>query len=66
MDGLAGPVTVEVWSWQKPAKRVALGAENHQGIVNALLYHPTEPWLIGARRTIRTAKTWDWRSACAR
>lgn len=48
VDGLAGPVTVEVWDWQKPVRKLSLGAENHQGIVNSLAYHPAEPWLVGA------------------
>jgi WD40 repeat protein len=48
VDGLAGPVHVEVWDWRKPEKRFVAGAEGHQGMVNHLLYHPNEPWLIGA------------------
>ncbi len=48
VDGILGPVHVEVWDWRKPQQRFAAGAESHQGIIDRLAYHPTEPWLIGA------------------
>ena len=48
VDGILGPAHVEVWDWRKPSKRFAAGAESHQGIIDCLVYHPTEPWLIGA------------------
>ncbi|MCS6852702.1 MAG: hypothetical protein NZ700_16215 [Gemmataceae bacterium] len=47
VDGLTGPVHVEVWDWRKPARRWAAGAEGHKGLVNDLVFHPCEPWLIG-------------------
>jgi WD40 repeat protein len=48
VDGLGGPAHVEVWDWNKPALRFAAGAQGHKAIINALLWHPTDPWLIGA------------------
>jgi WD40 repeat protein len=48
VDGLGGPAHVEVWEWQKPRLRFPAGAQGHKAIVNALLWHPGEPWLIGA------------------
>jgi WD40 repeat protein len=46
VDGLAGPATVEVWDWRKPAHRATGTAEGHKGILNGLIFHP-EGWLIG-------------------
>jgi WD40 repeat protein len=48
VDGLAGPVHVEVWDWQKPAKKFASGAQGHKGMLEALIFHPDKTWLIGA------------------
>jgi WD40 repeat protein len=48
VDGLAGPLTVELWDWQAPRRLATLGADGHQAMVNALLFHPNEPWLLGA------------------
>jgi WD40 repeat protein len=48
VDGLAGPVHVQVWDWQKPAKMFASGAANHKGMIEALVFHPDKAWLIGA------------------
>ena len=48
VDGLSGPAHVEVWDWRKPQLRFAAGAQGHKGLVNALLFHPDTPWLIGA------------------
>jgi WD40 repeat protein len=47
VDGLSGPVHVEVWDWGKPQQRFAGGAQGHKGITNHLLFHP-EGWLVGA------------------
>jgi WD40 repeat protein len=47
VDGLAGPVLVQVWDWQKPAKVFASGAAGHKGMTEALLFHPDKTWLIG-------------------
>jgi WD40 repeat protein len=47
VDGLAGPASVEVWDWQTPRRALAANAQEHKGIVNHLLFHPREPWLIG-------------------
>jgi WD40 repeat protein len=48
VDGLAGPVHVEVWDWRKPQQRFAAGAQGHKGMINQLLFHPSEEWLLGA------------------
>src|SRR5262249_4521685 len=48
VDGLEGPAHVEVWDWKKPEARFTGGAEKHKALINALLWHPSEPWLIGA------------------
>src|SRR5262249_12016964 len=47
VDGLEGPVHVEVWDWRKPHARFAGGA-GHKGRVEDLLWHPDNTWLIGA------------------
>jgi WD40 repeat protein len=48
VDGLAGRATVEIWDWQKPARLAQAEAEEHQGIVNHLAFHPKNGWLLGA------------------
>jgi WD40 repeat protein len=48
VDGLSGPATIEVWDWRKPERRFATRAQDHKGLVNALLFHPDGAWLIGA------------------
>jgi WD40 repeat protein len=48
VDGLAGPVRIELWDWRKPQLRFAAGAQGHKGMVNHLVFHPGSPWLIGA------------------
>lgn len=48
VDGLAGPLHIELWDWRQPRLLSALGVEGHQALANALLFHPTEPWLIAA------------------
>jgi WD40 repeat protein len=48
VDGLGGPAHVEVWDWKKPTLRFAAGALGHKAMINALLWHPTDPWLFGA------------------
>lgn len=48
VDGLAGLVHVEVWDWQKPAKKFASGALGHKGMIETLLFHPDKTWLLGA------------------
>jgi WD40 repeat protein len=48
VDGLGGPATVEVWDWKKPQQRFAAGAQGHKALINALLWHPDNTWLLGA------------------
>ena len=48
VDGLSGPLHVELWDWRSPRMLAALGAEAHQAMINDLSFHPTEPWLLGA------------------
>jgi len=47
VDGLAGPVHVEVWDWRQPRQRYAGGLQGHKGIINHLHFHP-DGWLLGA------------------
>ncbi len=47
VDGLEGPVHVEVWDWRKPQARFT-GGVGHKGMLEALLWHPDNAWLIGA------------------
>jgi WD40 repeat protein len=47
VDGLAGPVHVEVWDWRKPRQCFAAGTQGHKGMLSHLLFHPTQPWLLG-------------------
>lgn len=47
VDGLAGPVTVEIWDWRTP-RRLATGtAQGHKGMVNDLLFLPDGRSLLG-------------------
>jgi WD40 repeat protein len=48
VDGLAGPVHVELWEWEKPQQLFATGAEGHKAIINHLQFHPSGTWLVGA------------------
>jgi hypothetical protein len=48
VDGLQGPLTVELWDWRQPARLATLAADGHQAMVQALAFHPSEPWLAGA------------------
>jgi WD40 repeat protein len=47
VDGLSGPVHVEVWDWRLPRPCFTAGAQDHKGIVNQLQFHPSGSWLIG-------------------
>jgi WD40 repeat protein len=47
VDGLEGPVHVEVWDWKKAQARFTGGA-GHKGMLEDLLWHPDKTWLIGA------------------
>jgi WD40 repeat protein len=47
VDGLAGLVHVELWDWQKPAKKFAAGAQGHKGMIEALRFHLDKTWLVG-------------------
>jgi hypothetical protein len=38
---------VEVWDWQA-GKRLFTGQDTHKAVLNHVLFHPTEPWLLGA------------------
>jgi WD40 repeat protein len=46
VDGLAGPVHVEIWDWRKPCQVFVGGAQGHKGMINHLLFHPSERWLL--------------------
>lgn len=47
VDGLEGPAHIEIWDWRNARARLTAGAQGHKGLVNALLFHPDAPWLIG-------------------
>jgi WD40 repeat protein len=47
VDGLGGPVHLELWDWKKPAVRYTAGAQGHKGMINRLQFHPEGQWLIG-------------------
>ncbi|MFN4259704.1 MAG: WD40 repeat domain-containing protein [Gemmataceae bacterium] len=48
VDGLGGPVHVELWDWNKPELRLVTGADGHKAFVHALIFHPAGDWLLGA------------------
>lgn len=47
VDGFVGPCRLEVWDW-RAAKRLYLGTDKHQGILNHVEYLPDSQWVIGA------------------
>jgi WD40 repeat protein len=47
VDGFVGPCRMELWDW-KAGKRIAVGQEKHQAILNALAFLPKSSALIGA------------------
>ncbi len=47
VDGFVGPARLEIWDWQS-SKRIAVGTDKHQAILNHLEYLPSEALLIGA------------------
>ena len=48
VDGLSGPVHIEVWDWRQPQRHLAAGALGHKGMCNQLQFHPDDSWLLGA------------------
>jgi WD40 repeat protein len=48
VDGLGGPVHVEIWDWKRPQVRYTAGAQGHKGMIEHLQFHPAGTWLIGA------------------
>ncbi len=48
VDGLGGPIHLELWDWAKPRLLLATGAKKQQGMINVLLFHPDGDWLVGA------------------
>jgi WD40 repeat protein len=46
VDGLEGPIHVEIWDWQQPRQIVQLGAEGHKALANQLLFTPDGQYLI--------------------
>src|SRR4051794_40378748 len=48
VDGLGGPIHLEVWDWKKPEARLITGVKRQNGMINQLLLHPEADWLIGA------------------
>jgi WD40 repeat protein len=47
VDGLGGPIHLELWDWRKPQLHIATGAKKQNGIINHLVFHPDGEWLIG-------------------
>lgn len=47
VDGLGGPIHMELWDWRRPEARLVTGAKRQNGIINHLLFHPEGEWLIG-------------------
>ena len=47
VDGFVGPCRVELWDW-RAAKRVAVGQDKHQAILNHVAFGPTGSWLVAA------------------
>jgi len=47
VDGLGGPVHLEVWDWRQAKPVFTGGAEGHKGMIGALAFHP-DGWLLGA------------------
>ena len=47
VDGFVGPCRIELWDW-KAAKRLGVGQDKHQSILNHVAFGPTGSWVIGA------------------
>jgi hypothetical protein len=47
VDGFVGPCRIELWDW-KAAKRVNVGQDKHQAILNHVAFGPRSPWLVAA------------------
>ena len=48
VDGLGGPIHLELWDWRKPQVRMTTGAKKANGMIAHLIFHPDREWLIGA------------------
>lgn len=47
VDGLGGPVHLEVWDWRQARPVFTGGAEGHKGMIGGLAFHP-DGWLLAA------------------
>lgn len=47
VDGFVGPCRIELWDW-RAGKRVAVGQDKHQAILNHVAFGPTGNWLVAA------------------
>jgi len=45
VDGFVGPCRVELWDWQS-AKLIRTWQDSHQAVLNQVVFHPTQPWVI--------------------
>ena len=45
VDGFVGPCRIEVWDWQT-AKRTFVGQGKHKAVLNDVMFHPQEPWIV--------------------
>jgi WD40 repeat protein len=47
VDGFVGPCRVELWDW-KAGRRLAVGQDKHQAILNHVAFGPAGSWLVAA------------------
>lgn len=47
VDGFVGPCRIELWDWQA-GKRLRTCQDNHKAVLNDVVFHPSEPWLMAA------------------
>ncbi|MCU0977828.1 MAG: hypothetical protein MUF25_01525 [Pirellulaceae bacterium] len=45
VDGFVGPCRVELWDWQS-GKAIRTWQDQHQAVLNHVVFHPREPWLV--------------------
>jgi WD40 repeat protein len=47
VDGFVGPCRVELWDWRSGERRFT-GEDGHKAVLNHVIFHPSQPWLIAA------------------
>lgn len=48
VDGLGGPIHLEVWGWKKPEVRCTTGGKRQNGMIGQLVCSADGEWLLGA------------------